>query len=80
MTDLTKTIIEHLEDRFQNNELSNKDLSDVIGYLGRLLNLRTISEYSKSTGISYNGVLSRVDSGKISMFELFNVKFVIDNL
>lgn len=72
---LVGVIKEHLASRVQNNELSNQDLIEVIDLLGRYLNAETISNYAKREGISYNGALKR----NLKHFELFGVKFVIDN-
>lgn len=71
---LVNKICEHLSKRIESNELSNDDIVQIIEHLGCYLNLQTISDYSRSTGISYNG------SKKFrTVKKIFNVKFVIDN-
>ena len=79
MTDLEKVILEHLGKRLHNCEVSNEGKVKMIDLIGGYLNLETIADYSKRTGMSYNGVKARIESGKIKEYELFNVKFVIDN-
>lgn len=71
---LVNKICEHLSERIESNDLSNDDIVQIIEHLGCYLNLQTISDYSRSTGISYNG------SKKFrTVKKIFNVKFVIDN-
>jgi hypothetical protein len=79
MSELHKIIKEHLQKRLQNNELSNTEMVDLIDTIGMYLNLKTIANYATIENISYNGVLARVKSGKIKEYELFGVKFIIDN-
>ena len=67
-------ILEHLSLRIENGELSNDDLVQIIEHVGLYLNLQTISDYSKSNNISYNGAKKY---RKIVV--LFNQKFIIDN-
>lgn len=76
---LTEKIKEHLSVRVQNSELSNDDIVSIIDHLGAYLNLMTVSDYANSCDISYNGALKRIESGKVKEYNLFNVKFVIDN-
>lgn len=79
-SELHDIIKQHLGKRLQNNELTNEDIKSLIDLLGGFLNLKTYTEYSQLKGISYNGVLSRLKSGSIQSFELFGVKFIIDNI
>lgn len=79
MSNLTNIINQHLCERVQNNELTNKDIVSIIDNIGAYLNLQTFSDYAKREGITYNGVLSRIKDGKVAVHELFGVKFVIDN-
>lgn len=75
-----KTIIkEHLSSRVQNLELNNEDIVEIIDLLGAYLNAETISDYAKRTGLSYNGTLQRIATGKLKTFTLFKNKFVVDN-
>jgi len=77
--ELTKIIKEHLANRIQKDELPNDSIVEIIDLLGRYLNAETISDYSKREGISYNGTLQRIETGKLKTFTLFKTKFVIDN-
>ena len=74
MIDKQKEIIDLISNNFQNNNIDNSDLVQIIELCGNYLNLQTISYYSKNNNISYNGVKK---CRKI--IKLFNVKFVIDN-
>lgn len=78
-TKLFEVVQQHLGVRLQNSELNNLDMVKLIETIGQYLNLKTISDYSKHSGITYNGVIERIKSGKLKTIELFNVKFVIDN-
>jgi hypothetical protein len=77
--ELTEIIKEHLAGRVQKGELNNESIVNIIGLLGSYLNAKTVSDYAKFENITYNGTLQRIGTGKLKTFELFNVKFVIDN-
>ncbi len=72
---LINTICEHLSKRIEDGELDNEGLVKIIELAGSYLNLQTISDYAKSNGLSYNG-----SKNFRKVIEIFNVKFVIDNL
>lgn len=74
LMDLTEKICNHLSDRIESNQLSNDELVKIIEHIGSYLNLKTISDYSRENGISYNGT-KHFRKVKI----IFNTKFVIDN-
>ena len=76
---LATKINQHLSERVHKGELSNLDMVSVVENLCQYFNLATYSDYAKREGISYNGVKTRVESGKVQEIEFFNVKFVIDN-
>jgi hypothetical protein len=76
---LAAKIRDHLSQRVQKGELSNKDMVSIIDCIGSYLNLKTISDYARDEKISYNGVLTRIENGKVTEYNLFDVKFVIDN-
>jgi len=71
---LADKIKEHLSQKIENNELSNDEMIEIIEHLGAYLNLKTIPDYCKETGISYNGV-----KNFRNVTTIFNVKFVVDN-
>lgn len=60
--------------KFQDGELDNDTLVQLIAQAGNYLNLKTVSDYAKANNMSYNGV-----KNNRKIVELFNVKFVIDN-
>lgn len=72
---LVNKICEHLSERIESGELNNTDLVQIIEHIGGYLNLQTISKYAKENNMSYNGV-----KNFRNIFEIFGVKFVIDNL
>lgn len=74
ITENTDKLLQFVSDKFQNNELNNNSLVQIIELCGDYLNLQTISNYAKQHGMSYNGVKNNREVQK-----LFNVKFVIDN-
>jgi hypothetical protein len=63
--------------RFYEGSLSNDDLVELIKLAGDLLNLKTIPDYCKDAGMSYQG--ARKDTQTRTNVEIFNVKFIIDN-
>lgn len=77
--ELTDKIKKALGIRLQNNELTNLEMVEIIEQVGSYLNLKTISDYAKFNNITYNGTLQRIENKKVSIIELFNVKFIIDN-
>lgn len=60
--------------KFQDGELDNSTLVQLIALCGQFLNLQTIPDYAKDNNMSYNGVKNNRD-----IIEIFNVKFVIQN-
>lgn len=60
--------------KFQDGELGNDTLVQLIAQCGNYLNLKTISDYATDNKMSYNGV-----KNNRKVVELFNVKFIIDN-
>jgi hypothetical protein len=73
-TENTNKLLELISNKFQNEELNNDSLVQIIELAGNYLNLQTISDYAKTNHKSYNGVKKCRNVVKI-----FNVKFVIDN-
>ena len=63
-----------ITDKFEGREISNTDMVQIIEHCGAYLNLKTIPQYAKDKGMTYNGV-KRYRNVK----ELFGAKFVIDN-
>ena len=72
---LVDIICNHISERIEGNQLSNDDCIKIIEHIGSYLNLQTVYDYAKSTGISYNGA-----KHFRSVKDIFNVKFVIDNV
>lgn len=69
-------IIEHIEKRIHNGELSNNDLIQLIEVIGSdYLQLKTIAQKAKDLNTDYNNV----KCSKIAKINLFGTKFVIDN-
>ncbi len=60
--------------KFQDGELDNDTLVQLIAQAGKYLSLQTISDYAKTHKMSYNGV-----KNNRTIITLFNVSFVIDN-
>ena len=60
--------------KFQDGELDNDALVQLIAQAGNYLNQQTISDYAKTHKMSYNGV-----KNNRTIITLFNVSFVIDN-
>jgi hypothetical protein len=73
-TENTNKLLNFVSTKFQDNELDNNSLLQLIELCGNYLNLQTIPNYAKENNISYNGVKNYRE-----VVKLFNVKFVIDN-
>lgn len=70
----TDKLIRFICDKFEAGELDNNSLLEVFKVTGHYLNLETISNYAKRTGMTYQGVkYSR------QIETIYGVKFVIDN-
>jgi hypothetical protein len=63
-----------IEEKAVNGELLNDDLVQIIELAGSYLNLQTISNYARASGLSYNGVKKTREIRVI-----FDTRFVIDN-
>ena len=74
METLKDKILKNIHIGMENGLLSNDDMVQIIESAGSYLNLKTISDYAKITGISYNGAKKHRH-----IRQIFNVKFVIDN-
>lgn len=75
LTDYEKNSLNKLGESIQNGQWSNEALVQLIELAGSFLNLQTIPDYCKSNGITYNGVKK-----SRNVQQIFNVKFVIDNV
>jgi len=75
LTDYEQNAINNFGISAQNGHWSNEALVQLIEVAGGFLNLETIPDYCKRTGISYNGAKKHRQTVNI-----FNTKFVIDNL
>ena len=53
---LIDTILNHISERIESNQLSNDDCIKIIECVGGYLNIRTIPDYASENNISYNGV------------------------
>ena len=70
----TDKLLKFVSEKFENSELNNDSMVQLIELSGMYLNLKTIPEYAKLHNLTYNGVKK---TRKI--ITLFNVKFVIEN-
>lgn len=70
----TKKLINFVATKFENDELNNDSLVQLIELCGEYLNLQDIPTYAKKNKLSYNGVKNHRQIKVI-----LNKKFVIDN-
>jgi hypothetical protein len=75
MEDLKDKLLKNIHIGMGNGLLTNDDLVQIIEQCGSYLNLKTIADYSKQNNISYNGAKKFRQVNNI-----FNVKFIIDNI
>ena len=76
---LSQKINSRISELVQKGELNNLDLISITNNICDFFNLKTYSDYARDEKISYNGVKTRLEAGKIESIELFGVKFIIDN-
>ena len=74
-TENTEKLLKFISDKFENHEIDNDSLVQIIELCGNYLNLQTIADYAKKNNLSYNGVKKCR-----TIKTIFNTKFVIDNL
>lgn len=72
--DNTKNLMLFIADRFEKGDLGNDSMVQLIELCGAYINLRTIPQYARESGMSYNG--AKKYRKKV---ELFGVKFIVDN-
>jgi len=60
--------------KFQDGELDNSTLIQLIELAGQFLNMKTIPDYAKDNNMSYNGAKKNRN-----VITIFNTKFIIDN-
>jgi hypothetical protein len=67
-------LLNFIAEKFENNELDNADMVQIIELCGMYLNLQTISDYAKEHNLSYNGVKNHRQ-----IVNLFGNKYVLEN-
>jgi hypothetical protein len=67
-------LLNFIAEKFENNELDNSDMVQIIELCGMYLNLQTISDYAKEHNLSYNGVKNHRQ-----IVNLFGNKYVLEN-
>ena len=70
----TDKLLSFVSEKFESNELDNQSLLELIQLGGDYLNLKTIPNYAKANGMSYEGVKK---CRQIKL--LFGARFVVDN-
>lgn len=65
---------EYIYKCLQKSELNNENLVQIIERVNDYLNLKTINNYAKDNGISYNGA-----KNNRKIINLFGCKFIADN-
>jgi len=61
------------------NGVHNSEIVKTIEITGNYLNAQTISSWAKEKGIDYTNAKYRIKKCRLETFELWGVKFVIDN-
>jgi len=74
LTEYESNAIKKLGQSIHDGKWSNAALVQLIELSGEYLNIKTIPDYCKETGLSYNGVKKCR-----TIVEIFGTKFVIDN-
>ena len=74
LSDIENEVLERYAKYLHNQNPSVDFLVQIIELSGSHLNLETISDYCRRTGMSYNGAKNHRQ-----IIELFGVKYIIDN-
>jgi hypothetical protein len=61
------------------NGVQNSEIVKTIEITGNYLNAQTISSWAKEKGIDYTNAKYRIKRDNLETFELWGVKFIIDN-
>ncbi len=77
LTDYEKRSLQKLGESILEGKWSNEALVKLIELAGDYLNLKTVSDYVKKTGIS--DVAARKNTKYRENLTIFNTKFIIDN-
>lgn len=67
----SELIRERLFECIHNGELENSDLVQIFEHVGKILNLKTMSNFSRENNISYNGAKVRLKN---------NIPIIIDDI
>ena len=70
----TDKLLKFVSEKFENSELNNDSMVQLIELCGMYLNLKTIPKYAKENNMSYNGTKKFR-----TIKEILKIKFVIDN-
>lgn len=70
----TAKLIKFVAEKFEADELDNTSLVELFQDIGMYLNLKTIPEYARENGLTYQGVKSCRN-----VQEIFGVRFVVEN-
>ena len=73
-TEKTDKILNFIENKYSDDEIDSEALVKIIKHCGRLLNLKSITDYAKDNNISYQGAKKCRN-----VIILFNNKYIIDN-
>ena len=69
--------LKKLGEAIQEGKWTNDGLVELIKLSGSYLNLKTVPDYCKQTGMSYPGAIKPAKGRKLEI--IFNTKFIIDN-
>jgi hypothetical protein len=72
----SELIRERLFECIHNSEIENDDLIKILEHLGKILNVKTLSQYARDNGLTYNGAKKRCKY----VVMINNLDFYIDNL
>ena len=72
----SKLIKERLFECLKNGELTYTNEIEIVQYIAQRLNLTTKSQLAKERGISFNGMKSRIKSGKEMIIELNGTELI----
>lgn len=77
LTEYEQLALNKLGESIFSGKWSNEGLVELIKLSGEFLNIKTVPDYCKHTGMSYTGAVKQTKHRKIEI--IFNTKYIIDN-
>lgn len=78
VSDKQLKVITWFKEKTKNKEIDFKTMIHLFDILMQNLEVRSISQYAKHKGLSYNGVLSKIQTGSLNALTFYGETFVFE--